>query len=191
MPPQRGVATATVQSPAPAALAIATTAASQSPAPTPTPSPTRITVALNTHQPAETAHAPAARRPDPRLGLVDRNQAEHEARAKAMWGDTKEQIVSYLMIQSFSAPEATELATKLFKERTAAVRSNGIRKIIIGIGLMCVPVVAAIFFLAIGMFLLKPFAAAVMVGLWGAWLFINGLLMAIAPKSERGDVADQ
>jgi hypothetical protein len=30
-----------------------------------------------------------------------------------------------------------------------------------------------------------------MVGLFGVWLFVNGILMALAPKSERGDVADQ
>lgn len=181
-PPELAVTAATIES-APPVL--------ESSASVLTPSPSRLAVAINSHAPVETTRSSPARRPDPRLGLVDRNQAEHEARAKAMWGDTKEQIVSYLMIQGFSAPEATELATKLFKERTKAVRSNGIRKIIIGIGMMCVPVAAAIFFLAIGFFLLKVFAAAVMVGLYGAWLFINGLLMAIAPKSERGDVADQ
>lgn len=184
-PPQSGTAVATFESP------VSVSSVIETPPPGPTPSPMRIAVALNAHPAAETARSPAARRPDPRLGLVDRTQAEHEARAKAMWGDSKEQIVSYLMIQGFSVPEANELATKLFKERTAAVRANGIRKIIIGSGLMCVPVIALLFFLAIGIFLMKPFAAAIMVGLYGVWLVINGILMAVAPKSERGDVADQ
>jgi len=187
--PQSRIAAATFESPPSGSASPPATTAIESPAPVPTASPMRL--AVTAHKPVETARAPAAHRPDPRLGLVDRNQAEHEARAKAMWGDSKEQIISYLMIQGFSVPEASELATKLFKERTAAVRANGIRKIIIGIGLMCVPVIALIFFLAIKLFLLKPFAAAVMVGLYGLWLVVNGLLMAIAPKSERGDVADQ
>jgi hypothetical protein len=42
-------------------------------------------------QMASVATAPtptSTRRPDPRLGQVDRKQAEHEARAKAMWGDS-------------------------------------------------------------------------------------------------------
>lgn len=186
-PPRIAAATIEARASSPSVLATAT----ESPAQAPTASRVRVAVATNTRQATETARPAPARRPDPRLGIVDRDQAEHEARAKAMWGDAKEQIISYLMIQGFSVPEANELATNLFKERAAAVRSNGIRKIIIGIGLMCVPVLALLFFLAIGMFLLKLFAAAVMVGLYGAWLFINGLLMAIAPKSERGDVADQ
>jgi hypothetical protein len=38
---------------------------------------------------------------------------------------------------------------------------------------------------------LKLFAITIIIGLWGAWLVVNGILMAMAPKSERGDVADQ
>lgn len=96
-----------------------------------------LAVAAN---PARASHSPALR-PDPRLGLVDREQAEHEARAKAMWGDSREQIISYLMIQGFSLQETSDLAQSLFQERIAAVRSNGIRKIFIGIGLICVPII--------------------------------------------------
>ena len=163
------------------------------PAATETPSvpPVRLTVAATATPAAGTARTPIARRPDPRLGLVDRTQAEHEARAKALWGDSREQVISYLMIQGFSHQEASDLAQKLFQERTAAVRSNGIRKIITGAGLICVPIIALIIFLAIGVIPLKLFAVTIMVGLYGVWLVINGILMAVAPKSERGDVADQ
>jgi hypothetical protein len=184
LPPQSGIATAAFESPDPASSAVATAVES------PPPAPTRLAVTVNLHPPSEATRAPV-RKPDPRLGLVDRAQAEHEARAKAMWGDSKEQIISYLMIQSFSVAEATELATKLFKERTAAVRSNGIRKIIIGTGLTCVPIIALLIFLSIGFIPMKLFGLTVMVGLYGVWLVINGILMAVAPKSERGDVADQ
>lgn len=189
LPPQSRVATAAFESPAPASFTAATEI--ESPAQAPTPSPTRLAVTVNLHPSSETTRSTTARKPDPRLGLVDRSQAEHEARAKAMWGDSKEQIISYLMIQSFSVAEATELATKLFKERTSAVRSNGIRKIIIGTGMMCVPVIALLIFLSIGIIPTKLFALTVMVGLYGVWLVINGILMAVAPKSEGGDVADQ
>lgn len=156
---------------------------------TPPSPPARLALAVSSAPPA--AHPAKARRPDPRLGLVDRTQAEHEARAKAMWGDSSEQVISYLMIQGFSASEAKELAAKLFKERASAVRGIGIRKIIIGIGLMFVPVGALFVFLVIGIFLLKVLGAAVLVGLYGVWLVINGILMAVAPKSEKGDVAGQ
>jgi hypothetical protein len=181
------IGTAKAQTLAPPA--ITPSPAVETPTPMPTASPMRLSVTATPRNATETA--PAARRPDPRLGLVDRNQAEHEARAKAMWGDSKEQIIGYLMIQGFTLPEATEVATKLFTERTAAVRANGIRKIIIGIGLVCVPIIAIIIFLSIGVVPLKLFAVTIMIGIYGAYLLLKGILMAVAPKSERGDVADQ
>jgi hypothetical protein len=180
------VATA-VQSPD-MAMAAAGPAAAPTPKAVPTPSTIRVAVPI---QRAAHAPAPAPSRPDPRLGLVDRTQAEHEARAKVMWGDSKEQIVSYLMVQGFSVPEANELATKLFNERAATIRSNGIGKIINGTAFMCVPVIALLYFLHIGIIPMKLFALTVMVGLWGFYLFVKGCLMALAPKSERGDVAEQ
>jgi hypothetical protein len=143
------------------------------------------------HVSSRPAPSTTAPRVDPRLGLVDRTQAEHEARAKAMWGDSQDQVTGYLLLQGFSHAEATEISTKLFNERTAAVRANGIRKFIIGFGLMWVPVIAFIIFRSVGFMPLKLMGAAILIGVYGVYLEIMGLLMAIAPKSEKGDVADQ
>jgi hypothetical protein len=123
--------------------------------------------------------------------LVGREQAEHEARAKAMWGDPPEQITSYLMVQGYNREEAMELTKALVKERTSAVRANGIRKMIIGFCLIWVPVIALIIFLSIHFIPIKIMGAAILVGVYGAYLLLRGGLMAIAPKSEKGDVADQ
>lgn len=82
-------------------------AAVAAPAPLAAPTPSTVRLSVTATPVQRTAPAPASGRPDPRLGLVDRTQAEHEARAKAMWGDTKEQIVSYLMIQGFSVRRPT------------------------------------------------------------------------------------
>jgi hypothetical protein len=158
---------------------------------TPVQSTTRATAAPAMQLSSRPAAPTTASRVDPRLGLVDRNQAEHEARAKAMWGDSQDQITGYLLLQGFSHPEAMELATKLFKERTSAVRANGIRKFFIGFGLIWVPVIAFIIFRSIGFMPLKLMGACILVGVYGAYLALNGILMAVAPKSERGDVADQ
>jgi hypothetical protein len=108
-----------------------------------------------------------------------------------MWGDSQDEVTKYLMIQGFSHQEALDLVQPIFRERAAAVRSNGIRKIFAGAGMICVPIVSLIFFLSIGVIPLKIFALTVMVGLYGVWLVINGILMVLAPKSEQGDVADQ
>lgn len=143
------------------------------------------------HLSSRPAAPTAAPRVDQRRGLVDRTQAEHEARAKVMWGDSQDQVTGYLLLQGFSHQEAMEISTKLFKERAAAVRANGIRKFFMGFGLMWVPVIAFIIFRSVGYMPLKLMGAAILVGVYGLYLELMGILMAVAPKSEKGDVADQ
>ncbi len=126
-----------------------------------------------------------------RLGLVGREQAQVEARAKLSWGDSPEAVTQYLMIQGFSAPEAQEIVAGLYQERLATVRANGVRKIIVGIGLICVPIIGLLFFLHIGIVPMKLMAILVMVGAYGIWQLINGVIALIAPKMESGDVAEQ
>ncbi len=126
-----------------------------------------------------------------RLQQVDPKQMEHEARAKIMWGDSTDEVIKYLMIQGMNRNEALNLAQILFQERAATIRANGIRKIIVGSGLMCVPIIALLIFLHIGVIPMKLFGLTIMVGLYGAYLVLKGILMALAPKSELGDVSEQ
>src|SRR4051812_48548996 len=54
-------------------------------------------------QPAIAPSAPApVRRGVTRLpGQIDHTQAEHEARAKILWGDPPKEVLKYLMVQGF------------------------------------------------------------------------------------------
>ncbi len=126
-----------------------------------------------------------------KLGSIDRTQAEHEARAKISWGDSPDAVLKFLMIQGFNHQEASELVQKLFKERMAATRANGIKKIILGGSLICVPIVALIFFLSIHVVPIRLMGIAIAIGLWGGWITIKGIFMIVAPKLESGDVAEQ
>ena len=148
---------------------------------------------LQVHQVATAASTPAAppRRTAPLPGQIDHTQAEHEARAKILWGDPPEEVIKYLLIQRFDPAEASSLVRSLFQERAATIRSNGIKKVVIGIGLVCVPVVAFIIFTSIGFLPLKLFGATLVVGVWGAWMILKGTIMFLAPKSEPGDVSEQ
>ncbi len=123
------------------------------------------------------------------LGLVDRSTAEIEARAKISWGDSLDEVIRYLMLQGFTATEAKETVDVLFKERLAELRVKGIRKIFTGIGLMFVPVIEGLIFVMVHLIFLKLMAIGVMVGLWGVWQLLNGIVMLAAPKMESGDVA--
>ena len=68
---------------------------------------------------------------------------------------------------------------------------DGIRKSVVGIALICVPVVALLVFLKVGYIPLQPFAVTLMIGTYGAWMLLKGAIMFLAPKSEPGDVAEQ
>jgi len=94
-------------------------------------------------------------------------------------------------MQGLSIEEATDVLNLLVKERVSTLRGIGIRKILTGILLMCVPLAAFLIFTHMGVLPLKLFAITVMVGLWGAWMFLKGMFMFLAPKSEPGDVADK
>lgn len=155
--------------------------------------PLRVAVARQSDRPATpTEPVPPAARRSPRLpGQVDRPQAEHEARAKISWGDPPAEVIKYLMIQGFSYEEASSLVQEMFRERAATIRTNGIKKILVGIAFMCVPVALFFIFMSIGVLFLKILAVAIMIGLWGMWMVIKGIFMVLAPKSEAGDVAEQ
>ena len=95
------------------------------PPPPPPPSATKTRVRLNVpatdHAPAKISSADARK-----MGIVNHEQAEIEARAKMSWGDSPDTVTKYLMLQGFSVPEAQEVVAGLYKERLAAVRVAGI-----------------------------------------------------------------
>jgi hypothetical protein len=81
------------------------------------------------------------------LGLVDRDQAKHEARAKIIWGNSKDSVIQYLMVQGYTVEEASETVNSFYQERVASVRANGFKQIFIGIGFQSVPVIALLVYL--------------------------------------------
>ena len=95
------------------------------------------------------------------------------------------------MIHGYSAQEASEVVQEMHQERLASLRSDGIKKIILGIAMVCVPIGSYLFFASIGYLPLKLLAVTVMVGLYGAYQSLNGTFMVVAPKAVRGDAAEQ
>ena len=140
---------------------------------------------------ASTQTVRPASRPAGQMIETDPGKARAEARAKMIWGDTPETVTNYLRMQGFNKEDAEALVRDLVKERKSAVRGIGSRKILTGVGLIFVPIITLIIFLSIGVILLKVMAVAVMVGLWGCWRILNGVIMFLSPKSQPGDLADQ
>ncbi len=123
---------------------------------------------------------------------IDRHQVEIEARAKTFWGDSREEVVKYLMMQGISAAEATELEGGMFAERVAIIRGAALKKIFISLPLMALPVVFWIFCaVEFHMVPLKIWALTVIAGVYGMYCLIKGAIMFISPGSEPGDVSEK
>ena len=82
------------------------------------------------------------------------------------------------------------MVKELFRERMATVRATGMKKIFVGSGLVALPIVTTIIFLAVGIINLWIWACSIIIGLSGAWMVLNGILMVVAPKSQAGDACD-
>lgn len=136
------------------------------------------------------APAPSAapRRPGRLPGQVDPDTARTEARAKIFWGDAPEEVTKYLMMQGFKVDEASAIVREFFQERVKALRAKGTGKILMGSGLVCIPIGAFFAFMSMGFFPIKIFAVTIMAGLYGLYLVLKGIIMLAAPKSEPGEV---
>jgi hypothetical protein len=129
------------------------------------------------------------------LGLVGRKQAEVEARAKVSWGDSKETVIEYLMMQGYPHQDAVDLAAVMYKERRATTRANGVRKTLIGSSLMVLAAMIWVFFIHLDALTARVVArlvgVAVLIGCVGIWQFINGAILLLVPGLDKGDVTEQ
>jgi hypothetical protein len=141
--------------------------------------------------PAAPAVAAAPRTAPLLPGQVNRAQAETEARAKIFWGDSTNEVIKFLMRQGVSVAESKELVAAMFQERAKTIRSNGVKKVGVGLSMVCVPVIFFLVCQRVGFLPLKLFALTIMLGLWGAYMALKGTIMFFAPKSEPGDVSLQ
>jgi hypothetical protein len=121
---------------------------------------------------------------------IDRDRVYNEARAKIFWGDAPDEVTKFVMMQGLDHQEASEMVAGMYKERLANLRVMGIKKIVIGAAMMCVPVVSFFFYMNRGYLPLKLFAIKVIVGLLGGWMFIKGAIMLLAPRLGSEDLAD-
>ncbi len=94
------------------------------------------------------------------------------------------------MIRGFNHQEAKETVRVLFKERLAAIRANGIGKILTGIFVVIGSASTFVFFVRIGFISIWLLGSLAMACVYGLWMILLGVLKVLAPKSERGDAAD-
>lgn len=117
-------------------------------------------------------------------------EARIEARAKIIWGETRESVSLFLRARDYGEKETAALLAELDQERSATIRSSGIKKLTMGALLVLIPVIAYLFFMTIGVIYIKIFAATLVAGGFGLWKMIGGLSMLLAPRSEKGDLSN-
>jgi hypothetical protein len=177
--------------PAEPAVAVAATVAQAAPLAAAAPAAPSLRVSGAGH-PTVAAEGTSYRPKPGRLpGQMDREQAEQEARAKVSWGDSPEQVLSHLMIQGFSLEEASGIVNDLFEERAAEVRRKGFKNLAIGLFLIALPFGMWFYIQHLKMPPGRLFVLTCLVGLGGVAVLFRGIFMVVAPKSQRGDVADQ
>ena len=123
-------------------------------------------------------------------GQTGRTQAKAEARAKISWGDPPIKVLAYLRSQGYGKEESTALVQELMQERFATIRGKGITKVISGSLLICVFLVIFFIFRYGGLGSPMFLGLTCVLGLYGIWLFVNGLLMLTAPKLSPGDIEE-
>ena len=156
---------------------------SQQLAPAPIAGPESVHAPVRLARTQAQATAPVAADDPERAKLV------REAKAKMMiGGESMEQVAAFLKVKGFKPAEAMEVAYGFNKERVSLVRSNGVKKMIVGLVLMTLPVVVYFIFKSIGRFYIKSSIMAYIVGIAGAYMFVSGIIMVVAPKSEKGTV---
>src|SRR5262245_27719317 len=89
------------------------------------------------------------------MPTLNRDQVESEARAKVIWGDDPDLILNQLRINGFSDDEALAIVQDALAERLASVRGIGFRKIMTGVALIAIPVVAWIMMQSAGIVSIK------------------------------------
>jgi hypothetical protein len=124
-------------------------------------------------------------------GRLDRDRAIGEARSKVMWGDDQKDVAAFLRMQGLAATEASKVVKGLLDERAATIRSEGVAKMFKGGAFICVPIIAFFSFMSMGYVPVKIMGITVMIGCYGLYLFINGIVMFLSPRSESGDIADK
>jgi hypothetical protein len=165
------------------------------PAPSPVPAaraPIRVQLNASAPSPAALAVATApAATPSPYRREIDRDRIITEGRAKIFWGDAPEAATNFMASQGLDYAEASALAAGFYRERLATLRGIGLRRIFVGGGMVCVPIIAFFVYRHLGYLPIKLFVIKVAVGLWGFVMFVRGAIMLLAPRLGSEDVADQ
>jgi hypothetical protein len=112
-----------------------------------------------------------------------------EARAKIIWGESPASVHAWLLANGLGEKSARDLLARLARERAATIRNLAVDKIVRGLLLMLVPVAGLVVFLCIGLIFEKILAVLMVIGFFGLWKFVSGLVELFFPSTKTGDLS--
>ena len=113
-----------------------------------------------------------------------------EVQAKVCWGLPRERILEFLAERQVAPAVAVALLDELMAERHQEIREDGLKKIWIGGLLLAAPFAFWFVSLLMGTLFVKPFAGTVILGLYGMFKAITGVMHRRNPESYRASLGD-
>lgn len=108
-----------------------------------------------------------------------------------MWGEPPEKVRDYLISKNVGEKDASALLDEVMTERAASIRSDGVKKIWLGITSIAAPI--TYYFIThfwLGYWDLKLFSGLIVLGAVGLAKLTSGISMVLRPRAIRGDLAN-
>jgi hypothetical protein len=115
-----------------------------------------------------------------------------EARARIIWGEASLSVREFLISNGVSDAIADAKLREFTIERNAEIRKIGIRNTLIGVVLTAGAgiTIYVISPLAVSSVFPRDLAVLVIVGLYGCWKLLNGIIYLVRPQSEHKSIPD-
>jgi len=125
--------------------------------------------------------------------MDSQQQIDHvlnEAKAKVIWGDSIDEVRTWLDGQGISSMQADEILAACVKERAVEFRKRGIAEVIIGALVFVLPllVVAAMYFM--GIIFVWIAALCYLTALYGLFRCAKGLWWLLRGAKSEGSLAE-
>ena len=126
---------------------------------------------------------------------IDPDTILTNARAKITWGDSAASVRDYLITHGVSAAEADAIIKQLVRERNADIRAIGVQRVFIGASLLLISILLTWYLLASDQSVshrstYRISGFLVLMGLFGLWKLIGGLIFLVRPQSDHESIPD-
>jgi len=122
---------------------------------------------------------------------VSPEKLHNEARARIMWGESRDEVREWLSEQGSDTMGADEILRTCIAERGALVRKRAIIEIMAGLGLIAVPTsVLLVLWFVVGIMISGVFAAGIAISLYGTFRLLRGIGWMTSGANFPGSIAD-